>query len=352
MKIIENNSKFRLAMVCLLAIFVFVVSGVSAINAQDKKQPDNKQTDKPKVSQDEAKTAKKIEEAKTLAEKMTASEAFLKKYPNSSIRGQIAGYIAEQIVKTADDQQLVENAEKYFNLFSDPKDTDILIPYYIDGLLGLKRYDDAFNYGGNFLGRHPENVRLRVNMVVEGSNLLRINPTQGQKYMTQTRDLANQVIQLIEANKKPADIDDTQWKEFQTNWLAQIYQSRAFVSLAGGKNADARTDFEKASIIMPSDSTNWVMLGYLLNDEYQQNAKLYQGMRDGKERDELLKKINQQLDQIIEYYARVVALTDGNANAQALNAQVRQDLEAYYKYRHKNSTDGLKELIEKYKSPK
>jgi hypothetical protein len=47
-------------------------------------------------------------------------------------------------------------------------------------------------------------------------------------------------------------------------------------------------------------------------------------------------------------FARIVALTDGKPEAKPLNGEVRQNLEGYYKYRHKN-LDGLNELIGKYK---
>ena len=47
-------------------------------------------------------------------------------------------------------------------------------------------------------------------------------------------------------------------------------------------------------------------------------------------------------------FARIIALTDGKPEAKQINDQVRENLENYYKYRHKN-TDGLQALINKYK---
>ena len=68
----------------------------------------------------------------------------------------------------------------------------------------------------------------------------------------------------------------------------------------------------------------------------------------GAERDAMLVKANEKLDATIEAFARIVALTDGKPEAKQVNDQVRENLESYYKYRHKN-TDGLQALIDKYK---
>ena len=71
-------------------------------------------------------------------------------------------------------------------------------------------------------------------------------------------------------------------------------------------------------------------------------------MTDSTKRAELLKQANEKIDQVIEMYARIVALTEGVAEAKQINEQIRQSLESYYKYRHKN-LDGLPALIGKYK---
>ena len=51
----------------------------------------------------------------------------------------------------------------------------------------------------------------------------------------------------------------------------------------------------------------------------------------------------------IDAYAHAVAVSEGNAALQPVRQQFMQDLEAYYKYRHNNSTAGMQELINKYK---
>jgi acyl-CoA reductase-like NAD-dependent aldehyde dehydrogenase len=86
----------------------------------------------------------------------------------------------------------------------------------------------------------------------------------------------------------------------------------------------------------------------MLDDEYQALALKYNSASPGAERDATLKQASEKMDQVIEMFARIVALTEGKPEAKQLNEQVRQNLEGYYKYRHKN-LDGLNELIGKYK---
>ncbi|HLE63208.1 MAG TPA: hypothetical protein VI750_08720, partial [Pyrinomonadaceae bacterium] len=72
-------------------------------------------------------------------------------------------------------------------------------------------------------------------------------------------------------------------------------------------------------------------------------------MPEGKEKTEMLAKLQGMIDSIIDSYARVVALSTGKPEYQALLQQVMPDLTSYYKYRHNQSVEGLQQLIDKYK---
>jgi hypothetical protein len=74
-------------------------------------------------------------------------------------------------------------------------------------------------------------------------------------------------------------------------------------------------------------------------------------MPAGSARDEQLKKVQALLDSLIDAYAHALALSEGNATLQQIREQYAQDLESYYKYRHNGSTDGMQQLIDKYKAP-
>ena len=93
------------------------------------------------------------------------------------------------------------------------------------------------------------------------------------------------------------------------------------------------------------------MLSAILNDEYQVEAQNYKGMPAGPAKEAELKKTQTMLDNVIEAYAKTIALSEGNSALQQVRQQYLQDLEAYYRYRHNNSTEGMQQLIDKYKAP-
>lgn len=323
----------------ILVIGILLVS-FGAASAQDS------QPAKIKVSADEAKAVKKIESGKTLDEKIKATEEFIKKYPQSAARNQAAGYLAAQIMQLKDDQQLARSGETYLTIFTDPAEADIILPSLIYSYAALKRYKDAFAAADKYLSRHPEDVATRLQLAVEGSNLLR----GGTKdFVPASREYATKAIELIEANKKPADVADDRWKEFQTQWLPQLYFSLGIFDYQEGNRAKARVNFEKATKLDSGEVNSWIFLATMADDEYQEVAQKYNISSPGAGRDELLKQANAKLDQLIELYARIVALTDGRPEAKQINEQVRENLEKYYKYRHPDSPDGLQSLINKYK---
>ena len=93
------------------------------------------------------------------------------------------------------------------------------------------------------------------------------------------------------------------------------------------------------------------MLAGMLNDEYQNEAKHFQSMPAGPAKNDELKKAQSMLDTVIDAYAHAIALAESNANMQQVRTQYLHDLEAYYRYRHNNSTEGMQQLIDKYKPP-
>ena len=167
-------------------------------------------------------------------------------------------------------------------------------------------------------------------------------------YAAAARDAAAKAIELVEADKRPANLDETRWEEYKTKWLPQLYQSLGIFELDAGDKTKARTNLEKATSLDPKDINNWVLLGSMTDEEYQTIALKYNAASGGTERDALLTQANEKLDAAIEIFARIIALSDGKPEYKQLNDQVRENLEGYYKYRHKN-TDGMQALIDKYK---
>lgn len=333
------NSKKKISKLFsgFFALFIFIAGATAAFAQGDQKL---------KVSPEEAKTIKKIQEAKTLDEKIKIIEEYINKYPKSPARAQAANYLAGQITQLNDDAVIISSGEKYLAIFTEPTEADFILPSLAYSYVQQKRYKEGFNTGEKYLARNADDVTLRLQLAIEGANLAR---TGNKEFAQQSRDHAQKAIELIEANKKPADIDDLRWKEYQTKWLPQLYQSLGFINFSAGDMATARANFEKSAKLNPGDVNNWVMYGSILNDEYQNLAQKHSAA-PAQEKEAVLKQATEKLDQVIQIYARIVALTDGNPAAAQINKQVRDDLEMYYKFRHKNSTDGMKELIDKYKT--
>ena len=337
------NSKTKIfAAIALSAGFLF--GGSNAVSAQENKEAKTTQQTV-KVSEREEKAIKKIEKAATIDEKMQLIAAFIKEFPQSPARSQIVNYAASQISQLKDDAQIIQKSETYLTIFNQPEDADLVYPNMIYSYIQLKRAKDAFDTAQKYFPRHSDDVRSRLVLAVEGSNQVRLG---NKDFAAPAREYAATVIELVEADKRPADVDDTQWQEYKTKWLPQLYQSIGIVDFSSGDKAKARQNLEKAASLDAKDVNNWLLIGQILDEDYQAIAVKVNSAGAGAERDALLKQANEKMDATIEVFARIVALTDGKPEAKPINNQVRESLEGYYTYRNKN-TDGLQALIDKYK---
>ncbi len=144
-------------------------------------------------------------------------------------------------------------------------------------------------------------------------------------------------------------MSDAIWAAYKTKELPRLYQLQGFLTLIGGDQAGAKIKLAKAIELNPTDPQTYWILGNVRDSEYQEIATKYKAAT-GPAQAELLKQAQAQLDQIIDDYAHVVALSEGKAEYQPMHDQALKALQAYYQYR-RNSTDGLQQLIDKYKQP-
>lgn len=327
-------SKTKIIAAVILSLGILFGS-FSAVSAQEKV----------KVSKKEEAAINKIDKAKTIDEKMQLIAEFIKEFPQSPARGQVVNHAATQISQLNDNAQIVQQSETYLKIFTPEAEADIILPGLIYSYVQLKRMKDAFDTAQKYLSRHPEDVSTRLTLAIEGANQLQLGKNE---FVAPTREYAAKAVELIEADRRPANINETQWPEYKTRWLPQLYQSLGIIEFNSGDKAKARTSLEKAVALNSKDTNSWILLGSMADEEYQAIAVKYNVADAGAERDALLKQANEKMDVAIEIFARIVALTDGKPEAKQINTQVRENLESYYKYRHKN-TDGLQALIDKYK---
>ena len=311
-------------------------------------EPGEGRSGAPNVSSEEQNLAKGIMSATDPSAKLKAAGELIKKYPKTVIRPRVARGLIEPIAGVADFAQRVALAQQYQKIFTQPSELEMILPVLIDAYAGAKRPDDAFAAGAEFLKSNPDAVVVLVRLMSAGTNEAK---QKNGKFVELSLHYGAHAIELMEADKKPASMDEAAWKEYKSVVLPGVYQSVGVLNFAKGDHAAAKTQFSKAASIAPNDAFNLLMLATILNDEYQTQAKHFQAMPDGPGKQEEKQKALTMMDAVIDSYAHAIAVAEGNASMQQVREQYLQDLEAYYKYRHNNSTAGMQELINKYKSP-
>jgi tetratricopeptide (TPR) repeat protein len=300
----------------------------------------------PKVSDAESKAALAINSAPDAAAKLAAAGEFLKKYPKSALGLQIASYVAGQIAQVPDAAQKLALAEGFQKVFKEEKELETIQLVTLDAYLGLKRVDDAFAHAASILAKEPENVAVLSHLALAGTEEAK---RQNAKHVPLSLQYGLKAIELIEANKKPAYLDDARW-ESQKSMLPLLYLDMGILSLVSGKPEEAKPRFEKAVALNPAEPAAYALLGNVLDNEYQQLAQSYKTMPEGKQREETLKKATERMDQVIDLYARALGTSAGKPEHKPLQDQLLPAITPYYKYRHNGSTEGLQQLIDKYKT--
>lgn len=286
-----------------------------------------------------------INAAPSAAAKLTLAEEFVKKFPKSKARTEVAGLVASEIAKTKNATEATTLAEKAGSIFTTAPEREIINPVLLDAYVAANRVDDAFKLAGQMLGANPDDLHVLLQMTYTGTEQAK---QKNMTYAPQTLQYGAKAIEVIEANKKPIQLDEATWTRFKSS-LPQLYQQTAILNVIAGNPAEAKTRLVKSITLSSNDPYSFALLGFLLNDEYTKSVPAFQAMPAGKPKDEEKTRLEGILDNIIDNYAHVAAIATGRPEYQELIKQVVPDLTSYYKYRHNNSTDGLQDLIDKYK---
>ncbi|HET9532017.1 MAG TPA: hypothetical protein VFQ92_16775, partial [Blastocatellia bacterium] len=326
---VSLSQLMRTAGVCAL---VFICAAGQGF-AQDQKKDEKTQ----KISEGENQGIKKISEAADAATKLQAASEFVKKYPKSVKRMEVAQHVLGEIAKVQDLNQQITLTESFLTSFDLPEEAALVHPLLLDAYVKTNRLDDAYRIAAAILARNPDDVAVLTPMAIVGTEELKKN---NPKYLQQSTAYAVKAIELIEADKKPATMDAATWETYKTRWLPLLYQSLGLSAYLTGNKAEAKTRLEKAASLNARDPVTFMLLGSLVNEEYQALAEKHKAMNAGPAKDDTLKEAHAKLDLVIETFAHAVALASGNPQYQRLHDQLLQDLQAYYKYR-KGSTAGL-----------
>jgi hypothetical protein len=300
----------------------------------------------PKLSEAEAQALNAINAAPDPAAKLTAAEEFVKKYPKSPAMSRLAELLAIEISKVADANQKLALVDRFEKDFTDARALAIVQSAKLDAYVAANRMDDAFTLAAALLAKDPEDLHALILMTFSGTD----EAKKGNgKHLTQTQQYGAKAIELIEADKKPANMEETAWLNHKAA-LPLLYQQTGILALMAKNPEDAKARLSKSIALKPDDPSSHAILAYLVNDQYVQLATTYKTMPEGKQKEEMLKKLEGMIDEIVDGYAHAVALSTGKPEYQPLLQQVMPDLTSYYKFRHNQSVEGLQQLIDKYKA--
>lgn len=333
------NYSFQLVAAVVITIALSAI-GFAGASLQDPAKP---QTQAPEA---EMKAAAAINTAADAAAKLAQGEAFVKKYPKSTLRPEVAQLLTSEIGRVTDAGQRLTLGERFLKTFSGEGESDRIKTMVVNEYVAAKRVDDAFTLGATILAKQPENLGVLTSLAMSGTEEVR---KQNNKYSAQALQYGLKAIELIEANKKPANMDDAHWTQ-QQSLLSRMYLDMGTIALVGGKPAEAKPRLEKAIQLNPKEPAGYVFLGGLIDDEYRVVAESYQKMAEGPEKQATLKKATELMDKVIDLYARALGAATGKPEFKAMYDQVLESITPYYKYRYK-STTGLQPLIDKYKTP-
>ncbi len=315
---------------------LLLILAATIIFAQDKKEP--------QISSAEADAAKKVQAAKDIPAKFKAAEEFMKKYAKGAARPKVAIYMSGVIADVTDGKQRLGYIENYNKIFNDDSEHELIVAAHVDALAITDKVDEAFALSPKAFEKSSDNVMLLTQLTIKGTQQVQ---RQQMQNADATKNYGKQAIYLMENNKKPEWMKDEDWQKFKTQYLGELYQSIGLVAYANKDAVESKTYFVKSTEANSANPFSFVMLGELANMDYQTLAQEY-NVASGAAKDAALKKAEAQLDQVIDYYAHAVGLMLGKPQYQAMHDQVLPSLQEYYKYR-KGSTNGLQELINKYK---
>ena len=344
MRLTEGSSErsllryFALLMGAVAFTFLLVPAGV---HGQDKGQAKDQP---PPLSDGERKAVEKINTAKDPEAKMKAAAEFVKKNPKSSVRTKVATYVSDQVSIGQNPQQVVTLCQSFIAAFNTTEEGDLVRPGLVDALFKLEKWDDALNEGAQYLQRNPEDVTVLISIAWAGANQIQ-KQASSPKLTQSATEASAKAVELMEQDKRPARFDEKSWGEYRNSWLPRLYLARGLMLVAAGNKGEAKDNLEKSAGLEPYDPSTLMMLVNLTNDEYQELAKRYQVEK----KSDLLDKAVEKMDETIDWMARAVGATEGNAQMQQVNQQLRENLTAYYSFRNEGKTDGLNALIEKYK---
>jgi len=171
------------------------------------------------MSPEEQNLAKGIITAADPAVKLKAAAELIKKYPKTAVRPRVAQGLLDQIRGMTDASQKANLAQEYQKIFDQPSEQESIMPVLIDAYAAANQPDQAFAKGSEFLSHNPDSLNVVVDLMSLGTDQAK---KQNPKFLSQSLQYGAHAIELIEADKKPANMDDAAWKQYKKILLPNV----------------------------------------------------------------------------------------------------------------------------------
>lgn len=177
-----------------------------------------------------------------------------------------------------------------------------LYQHLVTAAIRLNDFDQAFSIGKKALEHHPEHMLVMTQLATVASNQVLRGDT---KYFSEGEKLANQSLELLQANKMPSGYLDSEWNPYKSILLADIYQSLGIFALMNGCSLDAARALTSATELNPNQPYTYFLLA-------KAQVQLYRnGTRTPVNSFINTTKIASLNEQIVATYARVCVMTEG-----------------------------------------
>jgi hypothetical protein len=326
--------KLRILAACALAC-ALASAAATAVYAQGDK-----------TKQAEVKVSGGERDAFAKFEKVKGAE-FIKKYPKSTLRPQVAKAVADEIAKTSEEQLKISLAETYLDFFSDPSEAALVNDALLNAYINAGSTDKAFKMGSGRLAKNPEDIDLLRSLTIIASNATIGNDNT---YAAQGQQYGAKAIELLEADKRPEGVDEAKWVAYKAETLPALYRATGIIAYKTNDRATAVARLQKAADMKFNDPSIYLILSEFTYDDYDRLTKEY-NVAPAAQKPAALAKAQAALDRVIETYAQAVGMTEGDAKYQQAHDAIKEEFTKFYKYRHNNSDQGLQQLLDKYKKP-
>jgi tetratricopeptide (TPR) repeat protein len=277
--------------------------------------------------------------------KLAAAEDFIARFPNSSARISIAELVAAELLKIKNGAVALALLERAHAVFTSEREREILKPVALEAYLIGGRFEDAFSLASELLNKDPENVNVLVRMAHAG---IEESVKRNRKLAELGLQYALKAISIIENGNKPASVDDETWSTYKAD-LGYLYRNAAILYLAFQNTEQAKARSLKATQLMPLEPSHYAVLGMAADTEFTSESERYNTMPEGAAKLEARKKLDDLSDSVIDAFARAVGLATGRPQYQQMLQVLVPSLTNHYKNRHNQSTEGLQQLINRYR---